>query len=126
MRHPISTNGLAVAMAGLVLATSGCADEADTALVVATTTTATEPPTTTTTEATTTTTTEEPTTTTTTEEATTTTTEEETTTTTTAAAPTQDVYAVGETAHTGVFDVTVHTVVSPWESGNQFEVAQPG
>lgn len=127
MRHPISASGLAIATASLVLAASGCAGEADTALVVATTTTTTERPTTTT-EATTTT-TEEPTTTTeapttTTEEATTTTTEEETT--TTAAAPTQDVYAVGETAHTGVFDVTVHTVVSPWESGNQFEVPQPG
>ena len=130
MRHPISTSGLSIALVSVVLAASGCADEADTTLVVATTTTTTERPTTTTTEAPTTT-TEEPTTTTEaptttmTEEETTTTTEEETTT-TAAAAPSQDVYAVGETAHTGVFDVTVHTVASPWESGNQFEVPQPG
>ncbi|HEX6424989.1 MAG TPA: DUF4352 domain-containing protein [Acidimicrobiales bacterium] len=36
-------------------------------------------------------------------------------------APSQDVYAIGETAHTSVFDVTVHQVVDGWESDNQFE-----
>lgn len=122
MRHPISTSGLVIALVSVVLAVSGCAHEADTTLVVATTTTTTETPTTTTTTHEPTTTTTEATTTT--AEATTTTTEEETT--ATEAAPAQDVYAVGETAHTGVFDVTVHEVVSPWVSGNQFEVPQPG
>lgn len=129
MRHRISTGGGVAAVAAVVLMASGCADEADTTLSASTTeqatTTTTERPTTTT-EATTTTTTEA---TTTTREATTTTTEATTTTeeeTTTTEGAIQDVYAVGETAHTGVFDVTVHQVVSPWESGNEFEVPLPG
>ena len=45
---------------------------------------------------------------------------------TTTEAPTQDVYAIGETAHTSVFDVTVHQVVDPWESTNQFETPAEG
>ncbi|MBN2621763.1 MAG: DUF4352 domain-containing protein [Acidimicrobiales bacterium] len=144
MRHRISLGGLVVSLAAMVLLGSGCADEADTTLAGSTTdqpttTTSARPTTTTeaatTTEEETTTTTEPPTTTTTTEPPTTTsteattTTEESTTTTedtTTTEQAAQDVYAVGETAHTGVFDVTVHQVVSPWESGNEFEVPLPG
>lgn len=117
MRRRILTSSPALTLAAVVLIASGCAEEADTTLLTA----ATEPSTTTT-DATTT--TEPPPTTSTTEEG------AATTTTTDAPdapdAPPQDVYAVGETAHTGVFDVTVHQVVSPWESGNQFEVPRPG
>jgi hypothetical protein len=43
-----------------------------------------------------------------------------------AEAPTQDVYAVGDTAHTDVFDVTVNQVVDPWTSTNQFETPAEG
>lgn len=34
----------------------------------------------------------------------------------------QDVYAVGDTAHTGDFDVTVHTVTDPFAPANQFDL----
>ena len=35
---------------------------------------------------------------------------------------TEDVYAIGETAHTGDFDVTVHTVTDPYTPSNQFDI----
>jgi hypothetical protein len=38
----------------------------------------------------------------------------------------QDVYAIGETAHTGDFDVTVHGIEDPFVPGNTFETAQAG
>lgn len=38
----------------------------------------------------------------------------------------QDVYAVGRTAHTGDFDVTLHQVQDPYAPTNQFETPQPG
>lgn len=38
----------------------------------------------------------------------------------------QDVYAIGETAHSGDFDVTVHAVQDPYTSTNQFETPQAG
>ena len=38
----------------------------------------------------------------------------------------QEVYAVGQTAHTGDFDVTVHQVQDPYTPSNQFETPQPG
>ena len=104
-------------------------------------TTTTAEPTTTTTEPTTT--TAEPTTTTT--EPTTTTAEPTTTTrpTTTTTAPTttappapdepredeatgEDVWSVGQTAHTGDLDVVVHQVVDPWTSANEFDVPAEG
>ena len=84
-----------------------------------------EPATTTTTEPPTTTTTEPPTTTT---EPPTTTTESPATT----AEPAedtgggQDVYAVGETATSSDLGVTLVTVQDPYESGNEFDVPQPG
>jgi hypothetical protein len=40
--------------------------------------------------------------------------------------PSQNIYSIGDTAHTSVFDVTVHQVVSPWQSTNQFETPQAG
>jgi len=43
-----------------------------------------------------------------------------------AGAPAQDVHAVGDVAHTSVFDVAVHQVVDRWESGNQFETPTAG
>jgi hypothetical protein len=46
----------------------------------------------------------------------------------TTAAPTegQDVYQVGETAHTADLDVTVHAVQDPYEPANEFETPQAG
>lgn len=38
----------------------------------------------------------------------------------------QDVYAVGQTAHTGDFDVTMHTVEDPFVSSNQFDRPSEG
>jgi Domain of unknown function (DUF4352) len=38
----------------------------------------------------------------------------------------QDVYAIGETANTGDFDVTVHAVEDPFVPANQFEVPEEG
>jgi Domain of unknown function (DUF4352) len=38
----------------------------------------------------------------------------------------QDVYAVGQTAHTGDFDVTVHALEDPFAVNNQFEVPPEG
>lgn len=38
----------------------------------------------------------------------------------------KDVYAVGETATTSGMDVTVHEVVDPWDSSNEFETPQAG
>ncbi len=38
----------------------------------------------------------------------------------------QDVYAIGETAHTGDFDVVVHTVEDPFTPANEFEVPEEG
>lgn len=38
----------------------------------------------------------------------------------------QDVYAIGETAHTGDFDVVVHAVEDPFVPANEFEVPQEG
>lgn len=109
-----------VAVIGAALA-GDTEDDADTASARETTTTAEEPETTTEAE-------EEPTTE---EEATTT----EAPTTTTAPASTepareqyegQDLYRVGETATSGEFDITLHTVTDPWTSGNQFETPGVG
>jgi hypothetical protein len=46
----------------------------------------------------------------------------------TSAAPSegQDVYAVGDTAHTADLDVTVHTVQDPYQPTNEFETPQQG
>lgn len=38
----------------------------------------------------------------------------------------QEVYAVGQTAHTGDFDVTLHTVEDPYVSSNQFDRPSEG
>src|SRR5690606_17373878 len=38
----------------------------------------------------------------------------------------QEVHAVGQWAHTGDFDVTVHQVQDPYTPSNQFETPQPG
>lgn len=38
----------------------------------------------------------------------------------------QEVHAVGQWAHTGDFDVTVHQVQDPYAPSNQFETPQPG
>ena len=38
----------------------------------------------------------------------------------------QEVYAIGQWAHTGDFDVTVHQVQDPYAPSNQFETPQPG
>lgn len=38
----------------------------------------------------------------------------------------QEVYAIGQTAHTGEFDVTVHAVQDPFTPTNEFETPQAG
>jgi hypothetical protein len=38
----------------------------------------------------------------------------------------QEVFAIGEKAHTGDFDVVVHQVTDPWTSTNQFDTPQAG
>lgn len=38
----------------------------------------------------------------------------------------QDVYAVGDTAHTADLDVTVHAVQDPYQPTNELETPQPG
>jgi hypothetical protein len=88
---------LAIPFTVVALAAGACADEADEGTVIDTTETTEVPETTATTEA------------------------PETT-----EGPSQEVYAVGDTAHTDVFDVTVNQVVDPWTSGNQFETPAAG
>ena len=131
--------GLAVALV-LAAVLAGCAEAADGPSIEASDgraapetterTTTTEPSTTTTTEPSTTTSTTEPSTTTTTEPSTTTTEEEAPASTAPdtggTSAGDQDVYAIGQWAHTGDFDVTVHQVVDPYVSTNELETPQPG
>jgi hypothetical protein len=38
----------------------------------------------------------------------------------------QEVYTVGQTAHTGDFNIVLHTVTDPWVSTNEFDTPQPG
>jgi hypothetical protein len=44
----------------------------------------------------------------------------------TAKPPAQDVYKLGQTAHTGDFDITLHQVKDPYTPTNQFETPRPG
>ena len=119
---------LAAVLAGCAEAADGPSIEASDGRAAPETTertTTTEPSTTTTTEPSTTTST------TTTTEPSTTTTEEEAPASTApdtggTSAGDQDVYAIGQWAHTGDFDVTVHQVVDPYVSTNELETPQPG
>ncbi|MGV2385748.1 MAG UNVERIFIED_CONTAM: DUF4352 domain-containing protein [Thermobifida fusca] len=125
-RRTWRTGGAAVTVLVVATVLVGCATEADGPAITAIDEPA-APETTeqaTTTERTTT--TAEPTTTTTEASTSTTAPEEEEVDTAGSSAGDQEVYAIGEWAHTSGFDVTVHQVQDPYTSPNEFDTPDPG